>query len=110
MLFTIAVLLLLRQYTVSIQLVYCFIFIFKTGYGQEYGEIIVEMTNHLKEQFLNVLYVEVLPWYIRPYLHSLRMEVTHRGNKLPVPAGKLVQKIEIEKQNAFKLVPIYLIT
>lgn len=57
------------------------------GYGQEYGEIIVELTNHLKDKFLNVLYVEVLPWYIRPYLHSLRMEVDHNGNKLRVPAG-----------------------
>lgn len=62
----------------------------KTGYGQEYGEIIVEMTNHLHDKFLNVLYVEVLPWYIRPYLHSLRMEAVHNGKKYPVPPGKLM--------------------
>jgi len=59
------------------------------GYGQEYGEIIVEMTNHLKDKFLNVLYVEVLPWYIRPYLHSLQMEVAHNDQKYPISAGNI---------------------
>ncbi|CAL8074745.1 unnamed protein product [Orchesella dallaii] len=77
------------------------------GYGQEYGEVIVEMTNHMNDKFLNVLYVEVLPWYIRPYLHTLRMEVTHGGQKLPVPSGdifhytpgqdrKLMHKLELD--------------
>lgn len=45
------------------------------GYGQADGEIIVEMTNHLNDVDLPVLYVEVLPWYIRPYLHTMKTEV-----------------------------------
>ncbi len=57
------------------------------GYGQEYGKMVVEMTNHLKDQFLSVLYVEVLPWYIRPYLHTMSIEVVRFGQKFPVPPG-----------------------
>lgn len=57
------------------------------GYGQEYGKMVVEMTNHLKDEFLSVLYVEVLPWYIRPYLHTMSIQVVRGQQKLPVPPG-----------------------
>jgi len=57
------------------------LFFVVAGYGQADGEIIVEMTNHL-EVHLPVLYVEVLPWYIRPYLHTLKTEVSPTGIKM----------------------------
>lgn len=52
--------------------------------------MVVEMKNHLKDRFLPVLYVEVLPWYIRPYLHTMKVEVTHGDQTLPVPAGNII--------------------
>jgi phosphatidylinositol glycan class T len=63
------------------------ILLFISGYGQEYGEIIVEMANHLQDSVLPVLYVEVLPWYIRPYLHTMKVEIKPDGLKMPSEPG-----------------------
>jgi len=60
---------------------------FYSGYGQKYGEMTVEMTNHVKDVFLPVLYVEVLPWYVRPYLHTMKVEVKHMDRRVPIPSG-----------------------
>ena len=41
--------------------------------------MMVEMVNHLDHP-LNVLYVEVLPWYVRPYLHTMQF-VVNKGTE-----------------------------
>lgn len=50
--------------------------------------MVVEMTNHLTDRFLSVLYVEVLPWYIRPYLHTLTAQVIHGDQRGRLPNGR----------------------
>jgi GPI-anchor transamidase subunit T len=57
------------------------------GYGQEYGSMIIEMTNYLSDRHLSVLYVEVLPWFIRPYLHTMKVDVKPEGKTLPREPG-----------------------
>ncbi|XP_047499729.1 GPI transamidase component PIG-T-like [Penaeus chinensis] len=42
---------------------------FVTGYGQEGGSITVKLTN-TGGQPLSVVYLEVLPWYLRLFLHT----------------------------------------
>jgi GPI-anchor transamidase subunit T len=46
-----------------------------TGYGQEHGGIQSVLTNPSKTESLDVLYLESLPWYMKPYLHTLRATV-----------------------------------
>jgi phosphatidylinositol glycan class T len=43
-----------------------------TGYGQEHGGIQTVLTNPSTTDTLEVLYLESLPWYMKPYLHTLR--------------------------------------
>lgn len=63
------------------------------GFGQEYGEMIIGMTNHL-EQDLNVLYVEVLPWYVRPYFHTIQIIVNKSTpNEYSIQPGKKLKVI-----------------
>lgn len=44
-----------------------------TGYGQDRGGIRTTFTNPLNKE-ARFVYLEVLPWYMRPYLHTLRIE------------------------------------
>lgn len=40
------------------------------GSGHEWGAIAVEFTNHAP-QVIEVLYLEMVPWFFRLYLHTL---------------------------------------
>lgn len=44
-----------------------------TGYGLDRGGIRTEFTNPLNKE-AHFVYLEVLPWYMRPYLHTLQIE------------------------------------
>lgn len=45
-----------------------------TGFGGERGGIALNIRNMVAEQ-LSVVYHEELPWFVRPYLHTLRVTV-----------------------------------
>lgn len=49
------------------------LYLITAGKGQEHGQLLAEIINH-QHTPLNATYTDVLPWFIKPYLHS--MEVT----------------------------------
>jgi phosphatidylinositol glycan class T len=95
-----------------------------TGYGQEHGGIQSVLTNPSQTETLDVLYLESLPWYMKPYLHTLQASLSpppsndtssaiketyyrpaldrHRGTHLELrlsipPASKLTLTYDFEK-------------
>ncbi|PWN49026.1 Gpi16 subunit, GPI transamidase component [Violaceomyces palustris] len=46
-----------------------------TGHGQERGKIHLTLRNNLLTEDQRVIYFEQLPWFVKPYLHTLRVEV-----------------------------------
>lgn len=65
-----------------------------TGYGLDRGGIRTEFTNPLDEE-AHFVYLEVLPWYMRPYLHTLQLEELSNGVKklLDVEDAKVLKNI-----------------
>jgi phosphatidylinositol glycan class T len=47
-----------------------------TGYGQERGGIQAILSNPSPTESLDVIYLESLPWYMKPYLHTLRSSLS----------------------------------
>lgn len=45
-----------------------------TGFGQERGHIELIVRNHESRE-RRVLYYEELPWFVKPYLHTLDVRV-----------------------------------
>jgi phosphatidylinositol glycan class T len=43
-----------------------------TGYGQERGGVQAVLRNPSATESIDVVYMESLPWYMKPYLHTLR--------------------------------------
>ncbi|TID12900.1 GPI transamidase-like protein component Gpi16 [Venturia nashicola] len=43
-----------------------------TGYGQERGGVQAVLRNPSATESIEVVYMESLPWYMKPYLHTLR--------------------------------------
>jgi phosphatidylinositol glycan class T len=92
-----------------------------TGYGQERGGIQTILSNPSATESLEVIYLESLPWYMKPYLHTLRSSLSppsdvqtiketyyrpaldrHRGTHLELgltipPASSLSLTYDIEK-------------
>ncbi len=58
---------------------------YQVGYGQEQGEMVAKVTNSLDTE-LNVVYLDVLPWYLRVYFHTLT--VREEGS------GRLIQPVK----------------
>lgn len=46
-----------------------------SGYGQERGHVDLSIRNTESYQERTVTYFEVLPWFIKPYLHTLQVHV-----------------------------------
>jgi phosphatidylinositol glycan class T len=47
-----------------------------TGYGQERGGVQAVITNPSATDAINLVYLESLPWYMKPYLHTLRASLS----------------------------------
>lgn len=45
------------------------------GYGQERGSIQATISNPSLTETIEVVYLESLPWYMKPYLHTLRTSI-----------------------------------
>ncbi|XP_066272553.1 GPI transamidase component PIG-T-like [Branchiostoma lanceolatum] len=52
---------------------------FVTGYGQEHGGIMSLLYNRHPYLEQQIIYMELLPWFTRMYLHTLKVETTE-GN------------------------------
>ena len=44
-----------------------------SGYGQELGAIVCEITNNAEED-VQIIYTDNIPWYLRMYLHTLSLK------------------------------------
>jgi phosphatidylinositol glycan class T len=49
---------------------------FINGYGQERGSIQAVVTNPSPTESVEFVYLESLPWFMKPYLHTLRARVS----------------------------------
>ena len=60
---------------------------YQTGHGQETGGIVTQVRNSGPEAVTVVLY-DVLPWYLRVYFHTLRVDarLSHNRVRTLVPA------------------------
>ncbi|RKP02472.1 hypothetical protein CXG81DRAFT_10743 [Caulochytrium protostelioides] len=61
-----------------------------SGYGQQDGVIVVDFRNRL-DHAVPITYLEVLPWYVRMYAHSLR--VGPHGQDESLRANPYLQKV-----------------
>ena len=52
---------------------------FQTGFGQEKGGVMSLLYNHHPKENIVVNYLDVVPWYCRIYLHTLKIESFEGG-------------------------------
>lgn len=48
-----------------------------TGHGQERGGVQTILTNPSSTSPISFVYLETLPWFMKPYLHTLRAKISH---------------------------------
>ena len=60
-----------------------------TGHGQERGGVRTLLTNPSSTQPVEFIYLESLPWFMKPYLHTLK---AHIPGLLPQPSQKSLIK------------------
>ncbi|CAJ0890876.1 18553_t:CDS:2 [Entrophospora sp. SA101] len=51
-----------------------------TGYGQERGGIKVNIFNKSPKYSVPVIYYDVIPWYLKLYLHTLKVQVNGKDS------------------------------
>ena len=51
------------------------VFFFLQGYGEEFGGITCLLTNEHESKTVKIIYFETIPWYVRVYLHTLKVEI-----------------------------------
>ena len=47
---------------------------FQTGFGQEKGGIVCLIYNHHPKKQLPIVYMDVVPWFLRMFYHTLTVE------------------------------------
>lgn len=69
-----------------------------TGYGQERGGIQTHLRNPSISSVAELVYFEALPWFMRPYLHTLKATVAFaNGTTSPHPIGETYYKAAIDR-------------
>ncbi|KAI8079832.1 phosphatidylinositol glycan anchor biosynthesis, class T precursor [Halteromyces radiatus] len=53
-----------------------------TGYGQEHGGLRITVHNDHPEEHVPVTYFDSIPWFLRLYLHSLKIQINQQGKKM----------------------------
>ncbi|ORX56245.1 Gpi16 subunit, GPI transamidase component [Hesseltinella vesiculosa] len=53
-----------------------------TGYGQERGGLRVTLQNLDTDNAMKVTYFDVIPWYLKLFLHTLQIQVIQNGESL----------------------------
>ncbi|KAK7545879.1 GPI transamidase component GPI16 [Phyllosticta citricarpa] len=52
-----------------------------TGHGQERGGLQAVLTNPSPDSSVELVYLESLPWFMKPYVHTLRAYVSDNGGR-----------------------------
>lgn len=61
------------------------------GHGQERGGMRIIFANPSNSSAVDFIYFESLPWFLRPYIHTLQATITGRdGVRREIPASELV--------------------
>ncbi|CAG8593041.1 23389_t:CDS:10 [Dentiscutata erythropus] len=55
---------------------------FFTGYGQERGGIKVNIFNKSPNTSIPIIYYDVIPWYLKLYLHTFKVQINGKNTKL----------------------------
>ncbi|KAI8329631.1 GPI transamidase component PIG-T [Chlamydoabsidia padenii] len=53
-----------------------------TGYGQEHGGLRITLHNDHPTDSLSVTYYDSVPWFLKLYLHTLKVQVNHHHNEI----------------------------
>ncbi|KAL8938063.1 MAG: hypothetical protein Q9211_003376 [Gyalolechia sp. 1 TL-2023] len=61
-----------------------------TGHGQERGGVQSLLTNPSSDVAISFVYFETLPWFMKPYLHTLKAQTI---NSPPIPSDDIITSI-----------------
>ncbi|OJI98222.1 hypothetical protein ASPVEDRAFT_161360 [Aspergillus versicolor CBS 583.65] len=62
------------------------------GHGQERGGMRIILNNPSSESAVDFIYFETLPWFLRPYIHTMQATITERnGVHRQVPASDFIK-------------------
>ncbi|PNS15073.1 hypothetical protein CAC42_2302 [Sphaceloma murrayae] len=73
-----------------------------TGYGQERGGVHTVLTN-LSPQPLEIVYLESLPWFMKPYLHTLKAALAPEQSKTPSPIKDILYRPALDRNRGTHL-------
>ncbi|KAL4983763.1 GPI transamidase component PIG-T [Aspergillus falconensis] len=63
------------------------------GHGQERGGMRIIFNNPSNEKAVDFIYFESLPWFLRPYIHTLQATITGRdGVRRQTPVSEFIKK------------------
>ncbi|XP_013777389.1 GPI transamidase component PIG-T-like [Limulus polyphemus] len=54
---------------------------FITGYGMEQGGIKTQLYNNHPSKSMKIVYLEIIPWFLRVYLHTLQLKTSGKALK-----------------------------
>ncbi|OAT05711.1 phosphatidylinositol glycan, class T [Blastomyces gilchristii SLH14081] len=65
-----------------------------TGHGQERGGMRSILTNPSQTNPVEFIYFETLPWFMRPYVHTLSAKVTNQnGTDVSIAASEIIKEV-----------------
>ena len=64
-----------------------------TGHGAERGGVQTTVTNLLPTDNATVIYFESLPWFMKPYLHTLTAHISPQNASLKSSSSNLIEEI-----------------
>ncbi len=76
---------------------------YQVGYGQERGEVVARLENRL-DRAVGVVYMDVLPWYLRVYFHTLTVREEGTGKELQPLKTSFVPGVDRERPYSMELV------
>ncbi|KAL4804367.1 GPI transamidase component PIG-T [Aspergillus unguis] len=62
------------------------------GHGQERGGMRIIFDNPSSEKAVDFNYFETLPWFLRPYIHTLQASITTDGIRRQAPAAEFIRE------------------
>lgn len=75
-----------------------------TGHGQERGGIVTVLTNPSLTTTVDLVYLESLPWFMKPYLHTLRASASSStGNSSSHPIKKTYYRPAVDRHRGTHL-------
>ncbi|EEH05613.1 GPI transamidase component GPI16 [Histoplasma capsulatum G186AR] len=64
------------------------------GRGQERGGMRSILANPSQTNAVEFIYFETLPWFMRPYVHTLKAKVRNlNGTVVPIPASEIIKDV-----------------